>query len=402
MLKSTLFLFAGILLLASCRKEPIANYEIDILNCESPYEVQFTNTSQNFKNYHWEINGVLINESSPVLSINEGRMTTVKLHIENGKKMDEKVENFQPEWFYDPPISSFQWTYPDCEAYKTVQFYENSTGLIDSYFWDFGDGKNSLSANPTHVYGSEGNYAVKFSVIRCKDTATSIINVSVVPENVYPRASFTTTEGPTNGAGSDILLGHYIKFNNQSTNASSYQWDFGNGSTSSLASPKYTYPSEGTYTVTLTSICSGNADVYTRQIKVKAPTTISVESIKLTKFPESDGSTEWDYDADEELSDTELRPDIYIKVMKGICVVYKSSTSSNQGTSSLPSWTLEKDLTNLDDTYQIELWDEDSGDDQLMDELDFTPADYMNPGVYPSSITISYGDLGFKLEVSWS
>ncbi len=48
-----------------------------------------------------------------------------------------------------------------------------------------------------------------------------------------------------------------ITFINQSINATSYHWDFGDGNTSTEVNPKHTYQNAGTYTVTLTAILGG-------------------------------------------------------------------------------------------------------------------------------------------------
>jgi MYXO-CTERM domain-containing protein len=50
---------------------------------------------------------------------------------------------------------------------ETVNFKEASTdadGTIASWRWDFGDGTNSLTQNPSHVYSSAGNYTVTLTV----------------------------------------------------------------------------------------------------------------------------------------------------------------------------------------------------------------------------------------------
>jgi len=43
-----------------------------------------------------------------------------------------------------------------------------------------------------------------------------------------------------------------VKFTNNSTSATYYQWDFGDGNTSTVSNPTYAYASDGRYTVTLT------------------------------------------------------------------------------------------------------------------------------------------------------
>ncbi len=60
-----------------------------------------------------------------------------------------------------------------------------------------------------------------------------------------------------------------VSFSDQSTNATNYDWDFGDGASSSLQSPSHTYDQSGTYTVTLiVDDGQGNADTATADVKV--------------------------------------------------------------------------------------------------------------------------------------
>jgi len=45
-----------------------------------------------------------------------------------------------------------------------VQFTDQSTGSINSWLWDFGDGATSTAQNPLHTYNSAGVYAVSLTV----------------------------------------------------------------------------------------------------------------------------------------------------------------------------------------------------------------------------------------------
>ncbi len=66
-----------------------------------------------------------------------------------------------------------------------------------------------------------------------------------------------------------------IVFDNCSEHASSYEWDFGDGSTSSDFSPAHSYNQSGTYTVTLRAYNEDGTiyDVETQEIKVESIST---------------------------------------------------------------------------------------------------------------------------------
>lgn len=68
--------------------------------------------------------------------------------------------------------------------------------------------------------------------------------------NPTPTADFTFA--------SDATSPGKIKFSNTSTNASSYLWEFGDGTTSTEASPAHTFPVNGTFQVKLTISSSAN------------------------------------------------------------------------------------------------------------------------------------------------
>lgn len=78
---------------------------------------------------------------------------------------------------------------------------------------------------------------------------------AVVPA---PVASFSAID---NGYG-------VYQFNMTSSNSETYLWDFGDGGTSSLASPKYAYKSNGTFTVSLTVKGKGGEAVARNTLRV--------------------------------------------------------------------------------------------------------------------------------------
>jgi PKD repeat protein len=122
---------------------------------------------------------------------------------------------------------------------ETLTFTDNSTGAT-SWNWDFGADANPATAN------TQGPHQVSYSATGNK-TVTLTINQSITntkPEfiNVLPDAFANfewTGEGRT------------LTFTNLSTDAVSYLWGFGDGTTSSETNPVHTYAEDGTYDVLL-------------------------------------------------------------------------------------------------------------------------------------------------------
>jgi len=83
---------------------------------------------------------------------------------------------------------------------------------------------------------------------------------------------------PNADFSANILTGEsplVVIFTNLSTNAISYQWDFGDGNTSTDTNPTHTYTTNGTFTVTLVAINGINTDT---EIKVGFVSVIAVIS----------------------------------------------------------------------------------------------------------------------------
>jgi hypothetical protein len=90
-----------------------------------------------------------------------------------------------------------------------------------------------------------------------------------------------------------VEVGLPVTFNNLTTNASSYQWDFGNGQTSTTISPTITYDAGGSYTVRLVAFTDDNqSDSLFQEIDVgeRAMTALAINSIPFVNLEGND----WD------------------------------------------------------------------------------------------------------------
>jgi len=113
-------------------------------------------------------------------------------------------------------VAQFNTPQAGCVPYTAV-FENTSLGGL-SFIWDFGDGSTSTDVNPSHLYSSVGNYAVKlyaFDSTACNviDSSSAIISVKPIPV-----ASFIYN--PTIPAENT-----FTKFTNQSTGAINYLWN---------------------------------------------------------------------------------------------------------------------------------------------------------------------------------
>jgi len=131
---------------------------------------------------------------------------------------------------------------------NTINFTDNSTitsGTIDTYYWDFGDGTTALTANATHLYSAPGTYTVTHTVGSAGGcTSSTTVDVTITDT---PLAVFIETTTCENGVST---------FNDLSVIASgtitNWFWDFGDGATSTQQNPTHIYSADGNYIVTLT------------------------------------------------------------------------------------------------------------------------------------------------------
>ncbi|TLZ24848.1 MAG: PKD domain-containing protein [Gammaproteobacteria bacterium] len=154
----------------------------------------------------------------------------------------------------------------------TVSFTDTSTdsgGTIGSHAWTFGDGATSSATNPTHTYAAGGTYSVTETVTDSSNgspsSKTSAVTVSA--SGGTPTANFTYT-----------ISGLTVNFTDTSTDSGGsigmHSWNFGDGSTSTAASPSHTYASAGTYSVseTVYDSVSNRSSTKTVSITVTAST----------------------------------------------------------------------------------------------------------------------------------
>jgi PKD repeat protein len=124
-------------------------------------------------------------------------------------------------------------------------------GTIVSYKWDFGDGASAEGIKVQHTFQA-GTYAVTLIVTDnggISDSDTLSIKVNA-PVNQTPKA--VASASVTSGIVPLIVNFSSAGSSDNDGRIASYQWAFGDGGTSTLANPSYTYNKAGTFNAKLT------------------------------------------------------------------------------------------------------------------------------------------------------
>ena len=133
----------------------------------------------------------------------------------------------------------------NCSNPFTVNFTNQSVSGA-TYRWDFGDGTTSATANPAHTYNSYGSFTVKLVAVSANGCTDSLVKASYI-KIIKPVVSFNNL--PDSGC---VSFTKYFTSATTSVDAvTGYLWDFGDGATSTNATPTHTYTTAGVYTVTL-------------------------------------------------------------------------------------------------------------------------------------------------------
>jgi hypothetical protein len=133
-----------------------------------------------------------------------------------------------------------------------------SASMSDSYQWYLNGNMINNGTTSTYTATQSGAYYV---VVTNADQCDGVGNSSLiyVTANTSPTSMFTA----------DYIFGGYTyDFNNGSLNATSYNWDFGDGGTSTEANPTHIFSASGPQTVTLTAINGDCEDIYTMSFNV--------------------------------------------------------------------------------------------------------------------------------------
>ncbi len=232
---------------------PVADFTLNN-NCVDQ-ALTFNNTSQgNATNFQWDFGdgSPLNNQENPSHQYNAAGEYDVTLIISTDDGCTDTID--LPATAYSMPQADFT-VDPVC-LNNVSAFVDASTinpvagDAINDWSWDFGNGNTSTDQNPTTTYSAENVYNVSLTVTTnygCSNTFSN--DATVWP---LPQIDFTPT---------DVCLETQTQFQDLSSISNQYtsnsiaawDWDFGDGGTSNVANPSYTYGTDGAFSATLTA-----------------------------------------------------------------------------------------------------------------------------------------------------
>lgn len=253
----------------------------DTVGCV-PLDIKFVNNSTNAVSYKWDFgDGNKSTLSTPSnVYLKPGRFSVKLIAIDSNGSIDSITYSLYIR-VVDSPVANFYASATIvCPGYSL--YFKNISSSANSYIWDFGDGDISTQASPSYSYSDTGYHTVKLiakNQYGCQSVKSDSAYIYVRPPAI-PVFSVNAKHG--------CSTSQEFIFTNNSKNASSYIWNFGDGVTSSSVSPTHYFSNPGTYTVKLyATAATGCTDslVYANFITIDSSITPVFSANKISGCP---------------------------------------------------------------------------------------------------------------------
>ncbi len=246
---------------------PLSAMLVDTPAC-SPAKLNFTNTSQGATNYFWDFgNSITSTLTSPsqvytnLFPTNQNFVVSLISTNSNGCKDTLKV----PLVVHPNPVF-FISALPDSGCTSLKVFFPPIVG-VQQYQWTYGDGNTASTGSVSNTFVNVSSITKTFTVqliakdfYGCPDTSTRVIKVFPKPSAFFKADPLTV-----------FIPNQATQCYNLSTGAVSYNWNFGDGGTSTITEPSHTYVNPGEYQITLIATNShGCKDTFDLSSKIIA------------------------------------------------------------------------------------------------------------------------------------
>mgnify|MGYP001169482892 FL=1 len=250
----------------SSYSQVVADFTSSVNNGCVGLQVEFSDISHGNPNvWQWDFgNGIVSNIQNPIITFSDPGFYNVKLYVSDGLTGSMILkESFVS--IYDKPFIDFSVSDSLICASNSIDFINNTSTipLIDSFYWDFGDGRHSLEVSPQYIYNDTGFFDISLyaAIGGCVD---SLVLFNLV-EVLSPVVAFHDIH--------DCDLPFEVEFNSNLIDADAWFWDFGDGNISSALNPVHNFSAKGDYQVSLTALNnnSGCNTMITKTVKIVEP-----------------------------------------------------------------------------------------------------------------------------------
>lgn len=230
----------------------------------------FTDQSSGATSHFWSFgDGNSSVETNPTHTYASEGIYTVLLETTNdcGTTSESIVINN-----YTPVTASFASDITSGCADLEIEFSDQSSSNVTGWMWTFEGGTPATSTlqNPTVSYSAAGQYDVILTVSHPESSETiTLTNYIAVSDE--PVTSFEYFD--------DLFE---VDFTNTTIEGTTYSWDFGDGTTSSMESPSHTYTDEGTYNVVLSATNSCGTTTASQMVVINALPTAAFNANNAT------------------------------------------------------------------------------------------------------------------------
>lgn len=278
---------------------PVPDFEASPLSGSAPLGIAFTDTSTGLVTSRlWDFGdgtNEWRNESTDVdHTYPFPGPYTVSLTVGNaaGQETVTKPGYIQVSSSGAPPMAFFTMRPMSGIAPLTVAFTDRSMGTPLAWEWNFGDGTTSTEQNPVHTYTGTGTYTVTLRVFNhggsnSHSSYVFVRSASTVFLPVTTSSSGTAAPTATATPAPPLMPGRApisffmvsksigfapmtVAFTDMSFNGpTSWDWNFGDGQTSTIRSPSHTFITPGTYSVSLKVANTHGESTTSRRIYVR-------------------------------------------------------------------------------------------------------------------------------------
>ncbi len=223
-------------------EKPKTNFSADKVCAKQLIKLNDSTIGTNLIDWKWTFGDGSANSSiqSPTHIYSKAGLYPVKLVVKNSVGCSDSIVRTIRISTIPTPLFTANLV---CEG-KGTSFKDLSTDsvAIVKWFYDFNDGNNSISKNPSYVYGKAGTYNVSLTVTNidgCDSTFTMPISVDITPVPKFTADTICMSDSTT---FTDVSTGTPIK----------WAWDFGDGKKDTIGPvTKHLYATAGTFIVSL-------------------------------------------------------------------------------------------------------------------------------------------------------